>query len=130
MDRILYDERTWRPIVHQVWLHAPDVNREEFVGPWPVGLDWRAGAPAWRSTLILSRMFYRMCDMLQPRFDEIFQLRADAVRAAGKDLPPEAADRVVAALLSLAGLSDDVTLNEAAGRLLKLAGSAEGGRNR
>jgi hypothetical protein len=45
------------------------------VGPWPVGLDWRAGAPAWRSTLILSRMFYRMCDMLQPRFDEIFQLR-------------------------------------------------------
>jgi hypothetical protein len=55
---------------------------------------------------------------------------ADAVRAAGKDLPPEAADRVVAALLSLAGLSDDVTLNEAAGRLLELAGSAEGGRNR
>jgi hypothetical protein len=45
-------------------------------------------------------------------------------------IAPEAADRVVAALLSLAGLSDDVTLNEAAGRLLELAGSAEGGRNR
>lgn len=47
---------------------------------------------------------------------------ADAVRAASKDLPGEYADRVVAALLSLAGLSDDLELNAAAAHLLELAG--------
>lgn len=47
---------------------------------------------------------------------------ADAVRAASKDLPGVYAERVVTALLSLAGLGDDPELNEAAARLLELAG--------
>lgn len=47
---------------------------------------------------------------------------ADAVRAASKDLPGAYADRVVTALLSLAGLGDDPELNAAAARLLELAG--------
>jgi hypothetical protein len=45
----------------------------------------------------------------------------DAVRAASKDLPAPVADRVVVALLSLAGLGDDPELNAAAARLLELA---------
>lgn len=55
---------------------------------------------------------------------------ADAVRAASKDLAGDAADRVVAALLGLAGLSDDPVLNEAAARLLEQAGRPAGDRER
>jgi hypothetical protein len=47
---------------------------------------------------------------------------ADAVRAASKNLVGDSAGQVVQALLGLAGLSDDPAVNEAAARLLELAG--------
>lgn len=47
---------------------------------------------------------------------------ADAVRAAGKDLGADQAQLVVAALLGLAGLSDNEEVNAAAARLLEAAG--------
>lgn len=87
---VFYDAEKFRPTPYRVRLHKP--GEERFwnqQGWWPVGLDWRPGAPTFLSTLVLTTMFDRLSCIFELRKRggaDSFQLKVVPVDEEGGEI--------------------------------------------
>jgi hypothetical protein len=90
---VFYDAQQFRPVPHRVRLHKPGEDRHwNAQGWWPVGLDWRPGAPTFLSNLSLTLLYRRLqkvFDLHRQRDPESFQLRITPLDEDGDELPEQ-----------------------------------------
>ncbi len=90
MARVFYDAEKFRPIPHRARLHKPGEERLwRDQGWWPVGLDWRPGAPTFLSNLTLTLLYRRLHQVfdLRKQVDpDSFQLMVVPVDEEGREL--------------------------------------------
>lgn len=93
MPRVFYNEKQFRPTLHRARLHKPGEERHwSDKGWWLVGLDWRPGAPAFLSNLVLTELYRRLFhlyDLRQQRDHQAFQLQIVPLNEQGQELPDE-----------------------------------------
>lgn len=90
MARVFYDAEKFRPSPYRVRLDKPGEERHwREQGWWPVGLDWRPGAPMFLSNLTLTLLYRRLHRIFelhkQPDRDS-FQLVVVPLDEYGKEL--------------------------------------------
>jgi hypothetical protein len=87
---VFYDAEKFRPIPYRVRLHKPGEDRRwDQQGWWPVGLDWRPGAPTFLSNLVLTQLFRRLSavfELHKERDPDSFQLKVVPLDDEGREL--------------------------------------------
>jgi hypothetical protein len=88
--KIYYNEQQFRPTPHRARLHKPGEERYwDQQGWWPVGLDWRPGAPTFLSNLSLTMLFrrlHRVFELHKQRDPDSFQLRVVPLNEDGREV--------------------------------------------
>lgn len=91
---VFYDADHFRPIPYRVRLHKPGEERLwDQNGWWPVGLDWRPGAPTFLSNLVLTMTFRHLSSLFELHKKggaATFQLKVSRVGEDGREVDGDA----------------------------------------